>query len=115
MRESRYNIWVDRDGTSFVYNGVSGGLLRMSPAERDAAHRVLNDPDARDCSPKLLERMAIGRMIVPDDADEIALLAKRYEATRYDTSRLALTLVTSLGCNFDCPYCFEAKHPSIMS
>jgi uncharacterized protein len=27
---------------------------------------------------------------------------------------LALTLVTSLGCNFDCPYCFEEKHPSIM-
>src|SRR5262249_8819925 len=21
---------------------------------------------------------------------------------------------TSLGCNFDCPYCFEAKHPSVM-
>ena len=25
-----------------------------------------------------------------------------------------MTVVTSLGCNFACPYCFEAKHPSLM-
>jgi uncharacterized protein len=115
MKESRYNVWVDRDGASYVYNGVSGGLLRMSADERAAVQRVLADAGARDCSPKLLEKMAVGRMLVPDDADEIAMLAKRYESTRHDTSHFAMTLVTSLGCNFDCPYCFEAKHPSIMS
>jgi uncharacterized protein len=63
----------------------------------------------------LLEQMAHGRMLVPDGADEIDLLAKRYELTRFDTTHFAYTLVTSLGCNFDCPYCFEAKHPSIMN
>jgi uncharacterized protein len=115
MKESRYNVWVERNGSSYVYNGVGGGLLRMSHDERAAVTRVLDDPDARDCSPKLLERMAIGRMLVPDEADEISLLSTRYAASRYDTSHFALTMVTSLGCNFDCPYCFEAKHPSIMS
>jgi uncharacterized protein len=113
MKASGYNVWVERNGSSYVYNGVSGGLLRMSHDDRAAVTRVL-DHDARDCSPQLLERMAIGRMIVPDDTDEIDLLGMRYHATRYDTSRFALTMVTSLGCNFDCPYCFEAKHPSIM-
>jgi uncharacterized protein len=115
VKESRYNIWVDRDGSNFVYNGVSGGLLRVSNDDRDALGRVLADVDARDCSPKVLEQMALGRMLVPDDADEVELLAKRYELSRYDTSHFALTMVTSLGCNFDCPYCFEAKHPSIMN
>src|SRR5947208_7308605 len=60
------------------------------------------------------ERMAHGRMLVADNTDEIDLLAQRYEFTRHDPTRFALTIVTSLGCNFDCPYCFEAKHPSIM-
>lgn len=115
MKESRYNVWVERDGASYVYNGVSGGVLRMSGDERAAVERVIGDPDARDCPPRLLERMALGRMLVPDEADEITMLATRYRASRYDTSRFAMTLVTSLGCNFDCPYCFEAKHPSIMS
>jgi uncharacterized protein len=58
--------------------------------------------------------MALGRMLVPDDGDELALLETRYRLSRYDRGRFGLTLVTSLGCNFDCPYCFEAKHPSIM-
>ena len=114
MKQSRYNVWVERNGSSYVYNGVSGGLLRMSHDERAAVGRVVDDPAARDCPPSVLERMAVGRMLVPDDADEIDMLAQRYESSRYDTSHFGLTIVTSLGCNFDCPYCFEAKHPSIM-
>jgi uncharacterized protein len=114
MRQSRYNIWVERDGSSYVYNGVSGALLRMSADDRSAVEKVLKDRGARDCSPELLKKMAVGRMLVPDDADEIELLTKRYAMSRYDSSHFALTIVTSLGCNFDCPYCFEAKHPSLL-
>jgi uncharacterized protein len=53
-------------------------------------------------------------MLVPDDVDEIAVLGRRYEAGRANASRFAVTIVTSLGCNFNCPYCFEEKHPSIL-
>lgn len=114
MKQSRYNIWVDLDGSSYLYNGMTGALLRVASGDREAVARVLGDSEARECSPKLLERMAHGRMIVPDEVDEVDLLARRYELSRHDPSHFALTLVTSLGCNFDCPYCFEAKHPSIM-
>ncbi len=65
--------------------------------------RVLSDPNATDCSPEFLERMAHGRMLVADNTDEIDLLAQRYEFTRNDPSRFALTLVTSLGCNSTAP------------
>jgi uncharacterized protein len=115
MRQSRYNVWVERDDGDYVYNGVTGSLLRAPSGGRAAVERVLADPEARDCSPDLLERMAHGRMLVPDEADEIEMLARRYQATRDDDTRFGLTIVTSLGCNFDCPYCFEAKHPSILS
>jgi len=54
-------------------------------------------------------------MLVADDVDELESLQQRYKATRFDRKGLGLTLVTSLGCNFDCPYCFEAKQPSVMS
>ena len=58
--------------------------------------------------------MAAGLMLIEDDSDEIGILGQRYEASRNNSSHLALTVVTSLGCNFKCPYCFEDKHPSVM-
>ena len=115
MKESRYNVWVERDGAAYVFNGVSGGLLRVPLEEHRALRSFLAGERGAACSPALLRDMAVGRMLVTDDFDELDLLAARYQASRYDTGQFALTIVTSLGCNFDCPYCFEAKHPSIMS
>jgi uncharacterized protein len=114
MKESCYNIWVDRDDAAYVFNGTSGALLRVPRADLHALQQFLAGEKASGCSPKVIEHLALGRMLVPDEGDELALLAARYEATRHDTTHFALTIVTSLGCNFDCPYCFEAKHPSIL-
>jgi len=114
MKESGYNIWTEHDGSHYVFNGVSGALLRVSRAERDALVESPEDERFAACSPALLKDMALGRMLIPDDADELEMLEKRYEASRFDSAQFALTIVTSLGCNFDCPYCFEAKHPSIL-
>lgn len=114
MKESRYNVWTWRDGAAYVFNGVSGALPRVARDDHQALRRFLAGEDATGCPPRLLEQLALGRMLIPDDGDELALLELRYRLSRYDPTRFGLTLVTSLGCNFDCPYCFEAKHPSIM-
>ena len=114
MRESRYNVWLERDDAAYVFNGMSGALLRISADDYGAYRDLLaGEPDAT-CPPDLLANLVAGSMLIADDADELAKLRDRYTASRHDTSRFALTLVTSLGCNFDCPYCFEAKFPSVM-
>jgi uncharacterized protein len=115
LRESHYNVWVDDGDCCYVFNGVSGALLEVPRGTRLAVTRVLDDVAATGCSPALLERMAYGRMLVSDDADELAMLARRYRVSQDDTSHFAYTLVPSLGCNFECTYCFEDKHPSVMS
>src|SRR5579875_29338 len=115
MKQSQYNIWVDRDDRAYVFNGVTGALLSMPASDRATLQRVLAGETGFTCSTELLKQLALGKMLLPDGEDELGLLSTRYEATRHDTSHFALTIVTSLGCNFDCPYCFEAKHPSILS
>jgi uncharacterized protein len=115
MRASRYNVWVDDGGRSYVFNGVSGALLEVPEGTQDAVQRVLADASAGGCTPSLLQRMALGRMLVPDQSDEVTMLEQRHRATQDDSSHFGYTLVTSLGCNFECGYCFEDKHPSIMS
>jgi uncharacterized protein len=116
VKESRYNIWTDREDASYVFNGVSGALLRVRAEERAALAAAVQDEGngPAGLAPTLLDQLIAGRMVVADDGDELGLLARRYARTRGDTSTFALTLVTSLGCNFDCPYCFEAKHHSLM-
>jgi uncharacterized protein len=115
MQHSRYNVWVERANAAYVFNGISGGLLRMSRTDQHRLHAFLQGHPRAECSPRLLEQLVIGRMLVPTGADEIQFLAKRYAAGRYDKSHFNLTLVTSLGCNFACPYCFEPKQPSVMN
>ncbi|MBB5783559.1 radical SAM/SPASM domain-containing protein [Nonomuraea jabiensis] len=115
MQESRYNIWVAKKDAAYVYNGVSGALLRMSKGEKIALRKYLAGDPENSCSPRLLAHLMRGFMLVPDDADELSILETRYRASRWDSTSFALTVVTSLGCNFSCPYCFEAKHPSKMS
>ncbi len=114
MKASRYNIWVHERGSDFIYNGMSGALLKLGDGERASVERHLAGERGSGCTATLLESLARGRMLVSDDTDEIGLLANRYESSRNETAQLSLTIVTSLGCNFDCPYCFEDKHPSIL-
>lgn len=115
MRESHYNVWVEVGDSAFVFNGVSGALLKVSAADYQAVRRFLAGEEGEPCRPVVLARLVEGLMLIPAQADEIALLRERYATSRSRQSSFALTIVTSLGCNFDCPYCFEAKHASIMN
>ena len=114
MKESRFNIWLERDQHWYVFNGISGLLVCLSERQFAGFRQYLSGSEEVSCSLAFLERLAKARVFIPDDADELAFLEKRYELSRGDTKHFALTIVTSLGCNFDCPYCFEAKHPSIV-
>lgn len=113
-KESRYNVWTERGSRMFVYNGVSGGLLAMSKIEYENLQALLAGNRDAIFSEELLEKMIGGRMIVSDEFSELDFLAARYALSRNDRSVFGLTLVSSLGCNFDCPYCFEDKQPSVM-
>jgi hypothetical protein len=50
LKESRYNIWVDRDDGAYVYNGVSGTLLRVPVPERAALARFLGGEERHGLS-----------------------------------------------------------------
>ena len=116
MRPSRYNVVVERDDRVWVYNGLSG-MQRLCSARRSGA---MSDGSSTATSPgpplapETLHDLTGGRMLVTDDLDELEVLERRYRAGTTDRTTFALTIVTSLGCNFDCPYCFEAKVPSIL-
>src|SRR5687767_7034132 len=111
MKESRYNIWVEDAAARYVYNGLSGAVIEVPREKWASISSFIAGDDRGDADAALLHALVRGRMVIPDDTDEFALLRERYRITRHRTDAFHLTIVTSLGCNFDCPYCFEAKHP----
>lgn len=116
MRESVYNIWVKYGSNHYVYNSISGSLLRLSSRDYWSVRAFLDGELSRsNASPLLLEQLVCARMLIADDVDEIKFLRHRYEVSQADKKTLGLTLVVSLQCNFDCLYCFERKYSSTMN
>jgi uncharacterized protein len=114
MKTSKYNLWVEADGKRHVYNTISGKLISMLPEQWCTIQSFLAGHDEGLAEVALLQELVAGRAIINDDTDELELLRQRYLQTQRGTDRFHLTVVTSLGCNFDCPYCFEAKRPSLL-
>jgi hypothetical protein len=73
MRESRYNVWVDKGASAYVFNALSGSLLRMSRDDHRAVDAYLSG-EASDCPPKILTHLAAGYMLIPDEADELGAI-----------------------------------------
>jgi uncharacterized protein len=115
MKESYYNIWARTQAGYTVYNAVSGLLIRLTDSEYHGLQEFIGGKDDVPCPDGLLRQLVLGRMLINDQSNEADGLQRRYNTGRCDDTSMGLTIVTSLGCNFDCPYCFEAKHPSIMS
>ena len=114
MRESRYNVVLERDALTWVHNGLSGEVVALPREDWSDALAFIGGDDARMPAVETLRDLTLARMFVNDDADELDILERRFRQGTSDRSAFALTIVTSLGCNFDCPYCFENKPAAIL-
>lgn len=114
MKESKYNIWLQKHDSHYVYNGVSGALLSVSEENRSELLSYLAGDQNHSVTNAQLADYLNGSMVIADDFDEVAALEAHYVGSRHQTEHLGLTILSSLGCNFDCPYCFELKKPSVM-
>jgi uncharacterized protein len=97
----------------WVYNGVSGSVVALTPGEWAATQDFLAGGTTFPAL-EILRDLTLARAIVKVDVDELALLEGRYRAGTRDASTFGLTVVTSMGCNFDCPYCYQVKPRAIL-
>jgi uncharacterized protein len=98
-------------GTIALHSGMSGNVMMVPAAAWSRVEAFCDGDDDGEGIEEQLEALVRGRFITTEDVDELAVLRSRYLQSRF-AGPLGLTVVTSLGCNFDCPYCFEDKTPS---
>ena len=114
MRQSRYNVVVGRGERTWIHNGLSGQVVEVDTGVWQDALAFLSGDHGRLPAVETLRDLTRARMLVSDDTDEVATLERRYRTGTADRSSFALTIVSSLGCNFDCPYCFENKPAALL-
>jgi uncharacterized protein len=114
VRQSRYNVVVERGDQVWVHNGLSGRICSVRREHWAGVLAFLDGDESRQPPVDTLRDLTLGRMLVADELDELEVLEHRYRVGTADRSSFALTIVSSLGCNFDCPYCFENKPTAIL-
>jgi uncharacterized protein len=106
VRPSRYVITVPlRDGRHLAYCGLSGAFAVWEPHEHAVFEAMRTGEEVRDLG--VVQELLYGGFVVREEVDELSVLRREYEAHRFSTDNLMLTIAPTLACNFGCDYCFQ--------
>ena len=108
---SRYNLYtpVPDEEKTVIVNLFRGNCAVYTPMEC----YFLSIAEDLDADHPLIRRFAERGLLV--NFDEQAALESMSRVGCSDTRIVSLTICPTMGCNFDCPYCFENHKAGIMS
>lgn len=112
MKESKYNFFLDIEDNPnqiLAYNSRTNALALIKKEDQAKITSIIAGK-SNETNKKLIEDLKYGGFLIEDDLDELKLLHYRQEVDRYNTNALGLTIAPTLGCNFDCIYCYEHSH-----
>jgi uncharacterized protein len=111
MKASKYNhLFQAPDGTWLMFNLLSKAFATVTPDDIVPIRKLLNNPAKLEGGTNgYQEKLAKGRFLVDDNADELSILKVLYNQIRFDNTRLHLVVFPTFACNFECPYCFQRQ------
>lgn len=118
MKKSRYNLILKtKDSHYLAFNSTSCALAEVDPDFLETLENIETIDYAKLDAPKkqLIDTMQAGNYIVNDEIDELKILKYRHLVGKYDFASLGLVIALTLGCNFDCPYCYENPQKGLIT
>ncbi|MCX6676933.1 MAG: radical SAM protein [Methanothrix sp.] len=106
---SLFNILIPlKNMRCLAYNSFNGGMALWEAHELQAYESIckgtyLNEND------ETVTDLVKGGFVFPGNVDEMAILFQQYRNHRFDRSTMILTIAPTMGCNFDCDYCFQGE------
>ena len=118
MKWSRYNLLFDSEKHGhLLYNALSNTFAQLDEATYREVDRVRSSRASYDATrnPGLYLQLVTSKVLVEDGEEENLLRVLRLQrlSESFDRSRVSLTIVPTLLCNFACTYCYEASRPAI--
>lgn len=112
MKESQFNIYTDDN--SIVFNTLTGALACVD----ESYFKVINNIKLginNENDSLLKDIMYKNGFIVDKKCDEIKKLSELRSKQKHNKYVLNITIVPTMACNFDCPYCFETHTSEFMT
>ena len=111
LKPSRFNVLLEDDQLAF--NSSTCALVRFNNSFR----KILQNPNSTLSQQDnlLRDQMISCGFLVPFDRDELSTLRSRYLQSQSNRDILALTIMPTDSCNFNCFYCFQDKKSIHMS
>jgi len=117
---SKYNsLFRSKQYGSFVYNSLSNALIQLDDSHYallEQLHSSLGCIDVTDDNDQFLALLRKKQVIVRNGEEHLSLMRRQYKrnALCFDNSHLDLSICPTLGCNFQCPYCFENAQKNVI-
>ena len=105
MKLSNYNIYEKENGICYIANTITGAIIGLSERELDS----LLDGNFQDFSEDEIDSFKNMGILLPAKIDEIALMRQAYNTCKYSFEKSTITIMPTLECNFNCPYCYENR------
>lgn len=114
---SKYtNLFTSSKNEGFVYCSRTNAFCKISEKLYPLLVACKKDPELINSIDSVsMDTLIRNKILVKQEDDENYVLKRWYETNvrTFDNSLLTLTLVPTLDCNFDCPYCFEHSKRSL--
>lgn len=109
MKESMFNFFFngDDDTKLIAYNSRTNALAEIEDENYKKIQGIINKEIKDD---ELEKNLKLGGFLIDDDLNEFDLLRYETNCSKYQTNSLGITIAPTLGCNFECVYCYEEDH-----
>lgn len=113
MKWSQYNhIMRSAKYGTFIFNSVTNSFLRISEDLLAKIETVQNwEDELKDFGNDFVKILLEHKIVVTDGFDNDVFNQKKYlkYLSSFNSSVAGLTIATTTGCNFCCPYCYESS------
>jgi uncharacterized protein len=111
MEWSKFNClyFSKKHNKNLLYNSLSNVFIEVNNStllEILSTIKENNSTEILSEYPALYKDLVGSKVIVESDETEILKIKHKVLTNRYSSNTIIFTLIPTLGCNFECPYCF---------
>lgn len=112
LKSSKYNWLVERNHSTFIYNGLTGALAKIDEKNETEIRQIIGScypiPDTIDES--ILACLLRGGYLIEQEFDEVAYLEVLYNLGTYGNQGSHFTVTVTHECNLACRYCYQNRN-----